>query len=170
MLSTNRRGEKWREICRVRISRFFSGTQSPLSSEEQSGVLRSYALIFFLTACIYAGVYGVALRAHHGKETPQLHLTVPDPKPAALALLARQFTGPRYFQSMPCDSCPPYSLTRENAEAQMDRIVQMRHLPKEDCDRLRRLIELLSEASADRLTVRSRVDLLRLNLALDTLH
>lgn len=102
-------------------------------------------------------------------------LVIPDEKAVALAMLEKQFEGPRYFHQRPGD--PQKSalageagifINADSAAAQERRIIEERHLSPENAARLHRLIAKLTEPPPSRL-YSERINLVRLNLALDEL-
>lgn len=99
----------------------------------------------------------------------------PDEKTAIMQLLAQKFTGPRYFQTDETAAAVPLSANRvylsaASAKAQMVRISAERKLALADVTRLRDIIEKMTEPSPSRVVGEERVNLLLLNIALDSLQ
>ena len=98
----------------------------------------------------------------------------PDEKTAIMQLLASKFAGPSYFQpdrDGVASALSPdrvYILT-SSALVQSDRVAGERKLNDEFKARLRDLILKISEPSPSRAIGETRVNLLLLNIALDTL-
>jgi K+-transporting ATPase c subunit len=101
---------------------------------------------------------------------------IQDEKAVAVAALAEKFAGPRYFQHTSDDPVnPPGSgevgifITTTSASRQVHGIIEERHLNPETAAKLHRLIDKLTEPPPSRL-FSERINLVRLNLALDALQ
>ena len=107
-------------------------------------------------------------------------LVLPDEKVVAAELLAKTLAGPRYFQISPNESldengirmenpATPY-ISRDAARLQVERIARERGWGKVGINKVGRLIEEMTEAPTSRVVGDNHINLLRLNLALDTLN
>lgn len=132
-----------------------------------------YAGLMVCLFLVFAGTATVLRQANRVK------LVIPDEKAAAASLLASQFTGPRYFQVPPGDlrnsdgvavknTAEPH-ITTEAAMSQAETIIKERQLDAAGAAKVRALIDRLSEQPTSRAVGAQHVNLLRLNLALDTL-
>lgn len=102
-------------------------------------------------------------------------LRIPDEKAVAADLLAQKLTGPRYFQRTTPDQNPStrsgeWTITVDDAIAQMERVVTERHLDADGAAKVRRLIDQLATPPRSRMTGEDSINLLRLNLALDEIR
>ena len=129
-------------------------------------------------------ILGVALLFFWGlsailRSVGQDALAIPDEKAAAAELLARQLSGPRYFQVPAGDLRDEGGVTVPNtiephiaaavAKGQVERIARERNLDAEGTARVENLIKKLTETPSSRLIGEDHVNVLRLNLALDEL-
>lgn len=102
------------------------------------------------------------------------NLNIPDEKKAGVALLAETLTGPRYFQGPehPSDFLTgeggPW-IAPEDAMKQVERVAQERRYDAAQTEKLKKLIEKLTEPHPSRVVGGDRIQLVRLNLALDQL-
>ena len=103
-------------------------------------------------------------------------LQIPNEKAVALAALAQKFNGPRYFQRTPADPVRAAEagevdiyITSVSAAGQEKRIIEERHFSPETAAKLHRLIDKLTEPAPSRV-FSERINLVRLNLALDLLN
>lgn len=112
------------------------------------------------------------------KSRPKLAL--PDEKIVAAELLAKTLAGSRYFQIPPNETLDengvrmenpvtPY-ISRDAARLQVERIARERGLGPAGITKVDRLIEEMTEAPSSRVVGDNHINLLRLNLALDTLN
>jgi K+-transporting ATPase c subunit len=107
-------------------------------------------------------------------------LVTPDEKIVAAELLAKTFTGPRYFQIPPNETLDENGVRMENpatpfigrdaARLQVERIARERSLGEAGIKKINGLIEEMTEAPSSRIVGDNHINLLRLNLALDTLN
>lgn len=133
---------------------------------------------------LYAGMLGAVLFFFWGLSTVLRSfsadtLVLPDEKVAAARLLAKQLSGPRYFEVPAGDmrdvdgvtvpSSPEPHITVVAARSQVERIAKERHLDAEGTARVESLIQSLTETPSSRLIGSDHINLLRLNLALDEL-
>ncbi|MEO5914410.1 MAG: hypothetical protein ABIS50_09275 [Luteolibacter sp.] len=96
-------------------------------------------------------------------------LPVPDEKVAAMELLAEKLSGPRYFHAPVSgiqDVNGPW-IDVDEARQQQDRVIQERKLDAGQREELNRLISRLTEPQPARMVGGYRIQLERLNLALD---
>ena len=97
-----------------------------------------------------------------------------DEKKVGVALLAETLTGPRYFQEPehPAEFLSgeggPW-IAPEDAMKQAGRVAQERRYDAAQTEKLKTLIEKLTEAHPSRVIGGDRIQLVRLNLALDQL-
>ena len=107
-------------------------------------------------------------------------LVIPDEKIVAAELLAKTFTGSRYFQIPPNETldengvrmenpATPY-LSRDAALLQVERIARARGMGQEGTQKINGLIDGMTEEPSSRIVGDNHINLLRLNLALDTLN
>jgi len=105
------------------------------------------------------------------RERPMPVVTVRDERAAAEALLAEKLSGPGYFAStdadVPSDGGPWIDVLV--ARQQVARVVAERKLGAETARDIKRLIDELAEPRPYRVVGGDRVNLLRLNLSLDSL-
>jgi K+-transporting ATPase ATPase C chain len=103
------------------------------------------------------------LRMNNATEVP-----IPDEKAVAQELLEAKLSGPMYFQlGEPSAELPSPYITPALARAQLERVVNERHLDEAKRERLESLIKELTEPSPSRMVGTERLNVLRLNLALD---
>lgn len=99
---------------------------------------------------------------------------IPDEKKVGVALLAETLTGPRYFQEPEHPSeflngeGGPW-IAPEDAMKQVERVAQERRYDAGQSEKLKKLIEKLTESNPSRVVGGERIQLVRLNLALDQL-
>lgn len=102
------------------------------------------------------------------KELPWEGFSPPDDIKVARQLLSNQFTGPRYFafveEPEPLDF--PY-ISVSSADSQIGGILSARSLPSEVAETIRKLIDKLAIHPSSRLAGTDRINVLKLNLALD---
>lgn len=97
-----------------------------------------------------------------------------DEKKVGVALLAETLTGPAYFHE-PEHSSEFLSgeggpwIAPEDAMSQVERVVQERHFDPVQTEKVKKLIEKLTEQHPSRVVGGDRIQLVRLNLALDQL-
>ena len=99
---------------------------------------------------------------------------IPNEKEAGVALLAEKLTGPGYFHQV--DTASEFSqgeggpwIAPGSALDQVDRIVRERKFDRVRTEKLKRLIGKLTEPHPSRVVGGERIQLVRLNLALDQL-
>lgn len=96
-------------------------------------------------------------------------IPIPDEKAVAMEFLARKLSGPGYF-SMPENGMRepggPW-IGLEDVAGQMEKVIQERQWGQYEREQLQRLIERLAEPWPERMVGGSRIQLARLNLALD---
>lgn len=98
-------------------------------------------------------------------------IQTPDDVQAARELLAQKFTGPQYFQiGEEKDQMPFPYISVIDARTQMDRIIKERKLTPDASIQIVKLIEELTVPESSRMVGVDRVNILRLNLALDQLR
>lgn len=100
---------------------------------------------------------------------------IPDEKKAAMELLAGTQTGPGYFHPAQDSAAKPDEhgiiwIEPVDAEAQVSRILEERKLGEPGRGKLLKLIGETSEAHPSRTVGGDRINLARLNLALDSLR
>jgi len=127
------------------------------------------ALLVLLLAALAVGGTLLLQRAQ-----PQ-RLPIPDEKAVAADLLAQKLSGPRYFQRATPDQPPStrsgeWTITVDDALAQMERVVTERRLDAQGAAKVRRLINQLATPPRSRMTGEDSINLLRLNLALDEIR
>lgn len=115
-------------------------------------------------------VAGVLLLAPHLRHRPRF--AVPDEKVAGVALLAEKLAGPGYFHASAVKEPGPFEeggpwIGVEDAQMQVPRVVMERHLDMEKAAAIKQLISQLAEAHPSRTIGGERVNLVRLNLAVD---
>ena len=99
---------------------------------------------------------------------------IPDEKKVGVALLAETLTGPRYFQEPEHPSeflrgeGGPW-IAPEDAKNQVERVARERGYEARQAEKLEKLIEKLTEPHPSRVMGGERIQLVRLNLALDQL-
>jgi K+-transporting ATPase c subunit len=100
--------------------------------------------------------------------------TVPDETVEGLKLLSREFSAPGYFHldssvtNRPAhESHPDYYLEVDEARRQINRVLNERNLETNRVGELEGLIDRIAEPSKSRAVGSAKVNVLRLNLALD---
>jgi len=99
---------------------------------------------------------------------------IPDEKKAGVALLAETLTGPGYFQAPehPAEFLSgeggPW-IAPEDALKQVERVAKERHYDALQTEKLKKFIGKLTEPHPSRVMGGDRIQLVRLNLALDQL-
>jgi hypothetical protein len=124
-------------------------------------------LLSFIAVAVIATGLALTWKFLHRGAVP-----VPDEKAAAMALLAQKLTGPEYFDAPVAgiqEEGGPWIDPRE-IDRQKDRVIAERKFDADQRARLDRLIAELSEPQPARMVGGYRVQLARLNLALDTLR
>ncbi|MFD0892592.1 potassium-transporting ATPase subunit C [Luteolibacter ambystomatis] len=108
----------------------------------------------------------------YGKILDERALEIPDEKAAGMELLTRKLSGPGYFQdvtknpgAVTGDEGP--WITPDEARSQFDRVVNERKFGGDQSDQVRKLIEKLTEPHPSRLVGSDRINLNKLNLAVD---
>ena len=97
----------------------------------------------------------------------------PDETAAGLELLSKEFRGSGYFHRSVSDTNPPnashpdYYITVDEALAQLSRIQSERGLSTNNAPELEHLISQLAEPPESRAVGETKVNVLRLNLALE---
>ncbi|MDB6137836.1 MAG: potassium-transporting ATPase subunit, partial [Verrucomicrobiaceae bacterium] len=86
-----------------------------------------------------------------------------------VALLARNQSGPGYFHLTAGPLARPGFMSRMEAHQQMGRVANERHLNAVEAERVAGLIDQIAEPSPNRTIESDRVNVMRLNLALDAL-
>lgn len=123
-------------------------------------VVTVLVILLALTAMTCQSWYGVAER-----------VTIPDEKEAGLELLAGKLKGPGYFSA---DGATEESgvlwVTSDKIEAQVKRVIHEREFTSEETMKLNQVIKRLREPQPSRMTGGERVNLVRLNLALDAIR
>lgn len=99
---------------------------------------------------------------------PWKDFQLPDDVAAGRVLLAQKLSGPRYFMAeAKTDDSPFPFITRGSALRQIDRVVRERNLGPEGGMKVEKLVDRLVEEPASRVFGAERINVLRLNLALD---
>jgi K+-transporting ATPase c subunit len=103
--------------------------------------------------------------------------SVPNETAAGLKLLSREFAGPGYFHldpsvtnQPPSESHPDYCITANAAREQIGRVLAERNWTTNRAADLERIVDRLAEAPESRAVGGAKVNVLRLNLALDELQ
>ena len=95
---------------------------------------------------------------------------LPDEKKAAMELLVEKQSGPRYFESVAApDEQGIVWIDPAAAHAQIDRVLRERGWGEPQRDKVFKLIARISEPHPSRAVGGDRVNLAKLNLALDSL-
>jgi K+-transporting ATPase ATPase C chain len=98
---------------------------------------------------------------------------IPDEKKVAMEVLVDTQAGPGYFHHADASAAPDehgiFWIEPPAAEAQIDRIIRERKLDASSGDKLRKLIKQTTEPHPSRVVGGDRINLARLNVALDTL-
>lgn len=118
------------------------------------------ALFLFFSAVAYC------TRSHQ----EEAKLSIPDEKVVAEQLLAEKLTGPRYFklEEDTAETPHPY-LSPFQARQQIERVAKVRHMDAGGVSKVEALIDKLTEPPPSRAIGTDRVNVWRLNLALDEL-
>ncbi|HEY1121833.1 MAG TPA: potassium-transporting ATPase subunit C [Haloferula sp.] len=123
-------------------------------------------LPFFITGLRLIGIAGVFSLAMCKKDDPP----VPDEKRVAMIELEKKQSGPGYFHAEE-NSQPDEEGVRwiepDKAAAQIDRVLSERKLGESERETLTKLINEISEPHPSRTIGGNRVNLARLNVALD---
>ena len=123
-------------------------------------------LPLFITGLRLVGIAGVMSLAMCKKDDPP----VPDEKRVAMIELEKKQSGPGYFHAE-ADSQPDEEGVRwiepDKAAAQIDRVLSERKLGESERETLTKLINEISEPHPSRTIGGNRVNLARLNVALD---
>ncbi|WP_035606367.1 potassium-transporting ATPase subunit C [Haloferula sp. BvORR071] len=103
------------------------------------------------------------------RDTGQLPL--PDERKVAMEVLTGSQTGPRYFHPVPNASTPDEKgilwISPAAARDQVDEVLSVRELNATARDKILKLIDETSEPHPSRIIGGERINLARLNLALD---
>ncbi|MCW1926254.1 potassium-transporting ATPase subunit C [Luteolibacter arcticus] len=122
-------------------------------------------LLFFLAGLVVAGSAAVWWFTGREEEAP-----IPDEKRVAMIELEDKQSGPGYFHAE-ADAQPDEQGIRwiapDKAAAQIDRVIRERKLEEVEREKLARLIDEVSELHPSRTVGGSRVNVARLNVALD---
>ena len=98
---------------------------------------------------------------------------LPDERKVAMELLADNQTGPGYFHPADASAVPDehgiFWIEPPAAEAQIDRLLRERKLDSSAAEKLRKLIGEVTEPHPSRIVGGERINLARLNVALDGL-
>lgn len=95
---------------------------------------------------------------------------IPDEKAVAQELLEQKLSGPKYFQlGESSTELPSPYITPAQARTQVERVVAERHLDIAEREKVKALIKELTEPSPSRMVGTERLNVLKLNLALDEL-
>jgi hypothetical protein len=95
----------------------------------------------------------------------------PDDIQAGREMLADKLTGPRYFQlGAETPEMPHPYISLQDAHGQIERVARKRGLGMNGIQKLESLVQSLAEEPPSRLTGSSRVNVLKLNLALDEMR
>jgi len=98
------------------------------------------------------------------------NLTIPDEKQAGLALLSQKLSGPGYFSDAKASHDDEGTwITPADARDQADRVIKERKFDETRCGKLKQLVIDLTEPPSSRIVGGDRINLVRLNLALDEL-
>ena len=120
----------------------------------------------FITGLRLIGIAGVVSLAKCKKDDPP----VPDEKRVAMIELEKMQSGAGYFHAEP-DTQPDEGGIRwiepDKAAAQIDRVLSERKLGESERERLTKLINEISEPHPSRTIGGNRLNLARLNVALD---
>lgn len=99
---------------------------------------------------------------------------LPDERKVAMELLSEKQSGPGYFHADPADTPPDENgvvwVDANDATAEIDRIAGERKLEPAQREKLAKLVEEASEPHPSRAVGGYRINLARLNLALDALR
>jgi hypothetical protein len=124
-------------------------------------------LIFIAGFLLAAGIGGVWWFAAHAGDG---EAPIPDEKRVAMLELENKQSGPGYFHAEP-GTQPDEEGIRwiepDKAAAQIDRVLRERKLPDGDREKIANLINEISEPHPSRTVGGNRVNLARLNVALD---
>lgn len=126
-------------------------------------------IITILVALV--ALLGISI-VRYGKMLEERALKIPDEKVAGVELLSRKLSGPGYFQDVTKNPAAiaedegPW-ITPDGARAQFDRVVRERKFGGDQADQIDKLIEKLTEPHPSRLVGSDRINLNKLNLAVD---
>lgn len=128
-------------------------------------ILGLYALALVMMFLFFSGV-AQFMRSHREGPKP----SIPDEKVVAEQLLAEKLTGPRYFKlgEASVETPHPY-LSPFQARQQIEGVAKERGLDAEGIKKVETLIDQLTEPPPSRAIGTDRVNVWRLNLALDEL-
>ena len=125
--------------------------------------------LFVLHATTALVVTAVAVLLITGdRKNPRID--IPDEKAAGMALLAQKLSGPGYFHPAPAPFSTPGYLSPVQAHGQVKAVVQERQWSEDKEARVHELIDEVVEPAPYRMVRSERVNLTRLNLALDALR
>jgi len=100
--------------------------------------------------------------------------SLPDERKVAMELLSEKQTGPEYFHADPAEAAPDENgvvwVDANDATAEIDRIAGERKFDPAQREKLAKLVQEASEPHPSRAVGGYRVNLARLNLALDALR
>lgn len=119
-----------------------------------------------LAALVILLLLGGALDFFLTRNRETLH--IPDDTKVAREILIQRFSSPQYFQlGTNTEEMPHPYLASSAVAAQLDRVTQLRKLSPPQVEKLNKIITKLTEPAPSRLAGDDRVNVLRLNLALD---
>lgn len=128
-------------------------------------IMGFFAAGLVLMFLLFSGMAAYMRHLRAGDDRP-----IPDEKVVAEQLLAEKLTGPRYFElDEPTTETPRPFLSPFQAKQQIERIARERHLDAAGVQKVEQLIEKLTEPPPSRAIGTDRVNVWRLNLALDEL-
>ena len=122
-------------------------------------------VLFFLAGLVLAGIAAVGWFAMRGND-----VSIPDEKRVAMIALEDKQSGPGYFHAE--DGTHPDEqgicwIEPDKAAAQIDRVLRERKLEEVEREKLVKLINEISEPHPSRTIGGNRVNVARLNVALD---
>lgn len=128
-------------------------------------ILGLYAVALVVLFLFFSGVAHFMRSHREGQKT-----SIPDEKVVAERLLAEKLTGPRYFKlgESTVETPHPY-LSSFQARQQIEGVAKERGLDAEGVKKVEALIDQLTEPPPSRAIGTDRVNVWRLNLALDEL-
>jgi hypothetical protein len=117
----------------------------------------------FVALFLFFALTAQFLRMSNATEVP-----IPDEKAVAQELLEAKLSGPRYFQlgDSSAELPGPY-ITPAQARAQIDRVIAERKLDAGQREKVELIIKELTEPSPSRMVGTERLNVLKLNLAID---
>jgi hypothetical protein len=125
----------------------------------KASVIKSITVLF--AALVLAGI--LALRSKMQEAHP------PDERAAGLALLAEKLSGPRYFTSTNREDGELW-ISPVEAHKQLPRVATERNLSPEAISEVEKRINQLTTPPTSRIVGSERINLLQLNLALDSIR